>query len=178
MKMFRVISGMSFLFCLFATASQAQSVESDFDRSFDFSKLKTFNFAIQQRSPDDPLEQDPLNDERIKSRLVSELQASGFKLETGTKPDFTVAYYVTSINRFGLREYSYGPPGWFGSRDITVDRYTEGTLTVDLINTETNQLVWRGRASGSIELQNIDKKIHKSVKNLAKQFVKDSRKRR
>lgn len=177
MKIVRILGVMSFALCLFAIASQAQSVQSDFDKSFNLSNLKTFNFAIQQRGIRDPLAQDSLNEERIQNALESKLIANGYRLEGQGKHDFAVAYYVTTKNKFDLREYGYGAPRWFGSRDIRVDQYTEGTLTVDIIDVATKQLVWRGRASGTIELKNIDSKITKAVEKLVKQLVKDSKKK-
>jgi hypothetical protein len=161
---------------MFAVASHAQSVQTDFDKSYNFSNLKTFNFAIQKRNPNDPLAHDSLNDDRIKTALESNLTTSGYKTGNADSPDFAVAYYVTTKNKFDLRDYGYGPPRWFGSRDIRVDQYTEGTLTVDIIDVATKQLIWRGRASGTIELKDIDKKINKAVEKLVKQFIKDSKK--
>jgi len=177
MKINKLINMLGFMLCLFAAASSAQSVDADFDRTFDFSKMKTFDFAIQKRAAADPLAQDSLNDERIKNALISTLKANGFRFETSAKPDFAVAYFVTTKKKFDLREYGYGLPRWLGSRDIRVDQYTEGTLTVDIIDAATNQLVWRGRASSSVELKNIDKKIKKAVEKLASQFVRDSRRK-
>lgn len=101
--------------------------------------------------------------------------ASGYRTASAEAPDFAVAYYVTTKNKFDLRDYGYGPPRWFGSRDIRVDQYTEGTLTVDLIDVATKQLVWRGRASGTVELKGIDKKINKSVEKLVARFIKDTK---
>ncbi len=177
MRKIRVFGVLSLMLCLSAIALRAQSVQTDFDKSFDLSKFKTFNFAIQKRSANDPLAQDSLNDERIRKTLESKLAASGFRAENAVPPDFAVAYYVTTKSRFDLRDYGYGAPRWFGRRDIRVDQYTEGTLTVDIIDTATKQMVWRGRASGTIELKNIDKKINKAVEKLVSQFVKDSRKK-
>lgn len=177
MRIIKLIGVMSFMLGLFVIASQAQSVQTDFDRTFDFSKLKTFNFAIQNRRPTDPLAQDSLNDGRIKTALESKLMANGFRTTGEAKPDFAVAYYVTTKNRLSVSDYNYGAPRWFGSRNIRVDQYTEGTLTVDIIDTATGQLVWRGRSSDAIELKNIDKKVNKAIEKLVNQFVKDSKKK-
>ena len=65
----------------------------------------------------------------------------------------------------------------FGSRDIRVNQYSEGTLMVDFIDVKTNRVIWRGRASGTLELKNVDKKINKSAEKLVKQFVKDTTKK-
>lgn len=174
MRINRIATLIGLVLSVFTAASYAQSVQTDFDKSFNFMKLNTFNFAIQQRNPDDPLSQDSLNDGRIKIALESKLMASGFRTANAETPDFAVAYYVTTKNKFDLRDYGYGPPRWFGGRDIRVDQYTEGTLTVDLIDVATKQLVWRGRASGTVDLKGIDKKINKSVEKLVARFLKET----
>jgi hypothetical protein len=173
MKAIRVMGVMGMLLGLLVVSAAAQSVQSDFDRSFRFSNFKTFSFAIQNRGANDPLAGDTLNDGRIKSGLQSQLNANGFRMETET-PDFVIAYYVTTKNKLSVQDFGYGPPRWFGSRDIRVNQYAEGTLMVDFIDVKTNQVVWRGRASGTLEMKGVDKKIGKSTEKLIKQFVKDT----
>lgn len=174
MKAIRVIGVLGILLGLLVVSAAAQSVQSDFDRTFRFSNLKTFSFAVQRRAATDPLAGDTLNDGRIRSGLESQLLANGFRMET-EKPDFVIAYYVTTKNRLNVQDYSYGPPRWWGSRDIRVNQYAEGTLMVDFIDVRTNQVVWRGRATGALELKGVDKKITKSTEKLVKQFLKDSK---
>lgn len=160
-----------------SAASHAQAVQTDFDRSFDFARLRTFDFAIQRRPLGDPLAQDPLNDGRIRAALESRLAAGGYAKAEGSRADFAIAYYVTTRNAFNVQDYGYGPPRWFGRRDIRVDQYQEGTLMVDIIDLNTRQLVWRGRATGTVELKGIEKKVNKSVEKLVNQFLKDIRKK-
>jgi hypothetical protein len=171
MKLVRAAGWLVFLLCALAVSSRAQSVQSDFDKSYDFSKLKTFNFAIP--GFDDPLAHDSLNDGRIRAALESNLMANGFGMEELERPDFAVAYYVTAKNKFSVRDNG---PRFFGRRDVSVDEYTEGTLTVELYDVKTRRLVWRGRASGTVELKGTDKKINKAAEKLVKQFLKDTKK--
>ena len=173
MKTIRVMSMLAIMLGLMAVSAAAQSVQSDFDRSFKFSDLKTFSFAVQNRAATDPLASDTLNDGRIRSGLESQLTASGFRVEK-EKSDFVIAYYVTTKNKLNVQDFGYGPPRWFGSRDIRVNQYSEGTLMVDFIDVKTNQVIWRGRASGTLEMKGVEKKISKSVEKLVKQFVKDT----
>ena len=161
---------------LLAVSAAAQSVQSDFDRSFRFSELKSFSFAVQKRGATDPLAGDTLNDGRIRNGLESQLTANGFRMES-EKPDFVIAYYVTTKNKLNVQDFGYGPPRWFGSRDIRVNQYSEGTLMVDFIDVKSNQVIWRGRAVGTLEMKGVDKKISKSVEKLVKQFVKDTQKK-
>ncbi|HEY6217969.1 MAG TPA: DUF4136 domain-containing protein [Pyrinomonadaceae bacterium] len=161
---------------LLAVSAAAQSVQSDFDRSFRFSELKSFRFAVQKRGATDPLAGDTLNDGRIRNGLESQLTANGFRMES-EKADFVIAYYVTTKNKLNVQDFGYGPPRWFGSRDIRVNQYSEGTLMVDFIDVKSNQVIWRGRAVGTLEMKGVDKKISKSVEKLVKQFVKDTQKK-
>jgi len=69
MRAIRVMSVMAILIGLMAISAQAQSVQSDFDRNFNFSNLKTFGFAVQRRGANDPLAADSLNNERIRTAL-------------------------------------------------------------------------------------------------------------
>ena len=161
---------------LLAVSAAAQSVQSDFDRSFRFSELKSFSFAVQKRGATDPLAGDTLNDGRIRNGLESQLTANGFRMES-EKADFVIAYYVTTKNKLNVQDFGYGPPRWFGSRDIRVNQYSEGTLMVDFIDVKSNQVIWRGRAVGTLEMKGVDKKISKSVEKLVKQFVKDTQKK-
>ena len=174
MRIVRVLSVLALFLCACAATASAQTVQSDFDKSYDFSKLKTFDFAPQRF--DDALSRDSLNNGRIRHALESKLMAAGYGMEEMDKPDFVVVYYVSSRNKFSVQDYGYGPPRWFGRRDVRVDEYTEGTLTVDLIDAKTRQLVWRGRASGTVELKGNDKKIDKAVDKLVQKLIKDTKK--
>jgi hypothetical protein len=174
MKAIRLIGVFGILLGLLIVSASAQTVQSDFDRTFRFSNLKTFSFAVQRRATTDPLTSDTLNDGRIRTGLETQLRANGFRMETET-PDFVIAYFVTSKNRLNVQDYSYGPPRLWGSRDIRVNQYAEGTLMVDFIDVKTNQVVWRGRATGALELKDVDKKITKSTEKLVKQFMKDTK---
>ena len=176
MKAMRVVSLLGLVLGLFLGSAAAQSVQSDFDRTFQFSNLKTFSFAVQRRGATDPLAADSLNDGRIRTGLESQLIANGFRMETD-KADFVIAYYVKTKNKLSVQDYGYGPPRWFGGRDIRVNQDTEGTLMVDFIDARTNQVVWRGRAVGTLDMKGVDKKISKSTEKLIKQFVKDTAKK-
>ncbi len=175
MKAIRLMSIVAMLLGLLVVSANAQTVQTDYDRSFRFSDLKTFSFVAQRRGATDPLAGDSLNDGRIRTAMESQLIGNGFRMET-EKPDFAIAYYVTTKNKLNVQDYGYGPPRWFGGRNIRVNQYSEGTLMVDFIDTNTNQVIWRGRASGTLELKGVDKKISRSVEKLVKQFMKDTQK--
>ena len=45
--------------------------KSDYDRSFDFSKLRTWDFKAETRTPSDAFAQNELWDRRIREGLIS-----------------------------------------------------------------------------------------------------------
>jgi hypothetical protein len=155
-------------------AATAQSIQSDWDRSYDFSKLHTYAYVAQTRGPRDPLSVNPLNDRRVRAALDSQLVLLGFTQSTGDAPDFFVAYHAATRDRLSLQEWGYGPGRW-GNRRIDVNEYTEGTLVVDFISGTTKEMVWRGTATGAISPNEADKKIKNAVAKLAQRFKKDTK---
>jgi hypothetical protein len=152
----------------------AQAIQSDFDRAFDFSRLRTYAYAQQARAANDPLVVNPLNDRRVVAAIDSQLGALGYTRDTTGAPDVLVAYHATTRNRVSVHDWGYGPGPW-GSRRIDLDPYTEGTLVVDFVEAASRQLVWRGSASGSIEPKDADKKIRNAVRKLMERYGKDTK---
>ena len=96
MKNLRVSFMCSLLVATFAVAALAQSVQSDYDHTYNLGKLRTYGFYQQQRKAGDPLAASPLNDRRIHDALDAQLKLNGFAGNTTEKPDFMIAYFVTT----------------------------------------------------------------------------------
>jgi hypothetical protein len=69
------------------------------------------------------------------------LLAHGF-VEDPVNPDFDVAFYASAQERLDIREYDYGY--CCGYDDFETYVWTEGTVLIDLVNPDTQQLIWRG----------------------------------
>ena len=157
----------------FTGTVRAQDVQSDWDRSYDFSKLHRYNFAVQNRLADDPLAVNPLNEKRVRVALDSQLTARGFVRDTTGQADFLVAY--AAAMRQGVNIDDYGP--LWRSQRFQVNMVTEGTLVVDLRDAGSKELVWRGLATGEIRPEEAEKKIPRAVDKLIDKLVKDIRRR-
>ena len=157
---------------LFPALGHAQTIQTDYDRSFDFSKLKTYAFVDVERDPRDPLAVNPMNERRVRAALDSQLLAQGYAPATGGQADFLIAYHAATRQRLSVQELGYGI-GRLGPRRLDVDQYTEGTLVVDVVDAATRQLVWRGSATGTIAPKEAETKIRKAVAKLMGQFRKD-----
>jgi len=159
------------LLLLCADAAQAQTVESDYDRSFNLAALKTFGFYRQDRKPDDPLAASPLNERRIHNALEAQLKAHGLNNVTGGQADFMIAYFVTTRRGLDIQDNRFGLLQRMGS--INVNQVTEGTIVVIFVDRATQQEVWRGYVSGTINPKDLEKDVNKGIAKLVQKFVKN-----
>ena len=169
MKIFRTLfySGLLLLFCV--AAAPAQNVQTDFDRNFPLASLKTYGFEQQQRGPRDPLAASEINDRRIHSALDSQLRANG--LTESSHPDFRIRYFVNTSNGLNIRDNRFGIFNRGGN--VNVNQTTEGTLIVSFIDSKTQQEVWRGYASDTINPKDFEKDVTRSVTKLIQKFKKN-----
>jgi hypothetical protein len=159
----RTIFASAGLALLFATASFAQQVKTDYDRSANFSQYKTYSWEKVQT-------QDPLWVDRIKEAVNATLTLKGLTpVESGG--DIAIVAMETTQNQRTLNTFYDGfGGGWrwrgfggMGTATTTVDNYKVGTLVVDLFDPQTKTLIWRGSASDTLS-----DKSDKNIKNLDK----------
>lgn len=138
-----------------AGCAPSVAVNHDYDTEADFAALHTFRWLTQPAAPTRRLRANPtdnsLLDARIKRAVNAQLGAKGYTEASGP-PDFLVAYHVGAQNRVEVTDWGYGY-GRFGrlGGGVTVDRYKEGTLILDVIHGQSKQLIWRGSAQGIVD---------------------------
>ena len=171
MKTLRVLFSSGLLLLVSSIATMAQSIQTDYDHSFNLARLKSYGFYQQERKPGDPLAASPMNDRRIHNALDSQLRAHGFGTNASGQPDFLIAYFVTTRKGLDIRDNRFGLLQRMGS--VNVNQVTEGSIVVVFIDTGTKQEVWRGYVSGTIDPKDLDKDVNKGVAKLVVKFVKD-----
>jgi len=180
MRAFRIFIVLSLM--LVSGIAFGMNVKTDYDRSFDFGRLKTFAFKDQRRPDGNLLQRNTLVDNRIREALKRDLEARGFRYQPDGPADFVIAYYARERERAEVEPIGYGMPyrwrwGW-GPR-VWTRYYTQGSVVVDFIEPGSNQLIWRGRVTDTVNgLDQSDKQIDKGAKELVKHFAKDSEKGR
>jgi hypothetical protein len=165
MSLRRKISLLVAIAFLFTAASFAQQVKTDYDRSADFTQYKTFSWENVHT-------QNPLWVDRIKSAVNSALAAKGWTLvdsggsvsimalEMNQTHQTLDTYYDGFGGGWGWRRWG---GGGFGDATTTTSTYTVGTLVVDLFDSKTKALIWRGSASDTLS-----DKSDKNIKHLDK----------
>ena len=181
MKVQRVMFALMAIMFLFAGRSSAQQVKTDYDRSADFSQYKTYSWEQVKTK-------DALDVDRIKSAVNAALAAKGWT-QVDSGGDVSVVAMEITQNQQTLNTFYDGfGGGWgwrrfggggFGEATTTTETYKVGTLVVDLFDTKTKKLLWRGTSSGTLS-NNSEKNIKnldKSVEKLFKQFPPGSSKK-
>ena len=171
MKTLRLLFCCSLLVLLGSIAAYGQSVQTDYDHSFNLAKLKSYTFLKQTRKAGDPLAASPMNDYRIYNTLDAQLKANGFANGTSEQSDFYIGYYVTARKGLDIQDNRFGLLQRRGS--INVGQVTEGTLVVVFVDSATEREVWRGFISGTINPKDLDKDVNKGIAKLVQKFIKD-----
>ena len=146
----------------------AQDVKVDYDKAADFTKYKTFAIKLGTSW------NNPLSEKRVLAEIQQGLTEKGWTATTDdAKADAVVVLHGATEKQKSLNTFysgGYGGYGWRGgwgggmsSSTTTVDEYTVGTLVVDIFDSKSKQLVYRGTATD--ELSN---KPEKNAKKLAK----------
>lgn len=165
-------------------------VTSDYDKSVDFSKFKTYSYFGWTEESDQILNR--FDKERIENAFGAEFDKRNLKF-VEKNGDIIVSLFIvveqkTSktayTNHFntgglGYYDYDYGyDVGWGGmGMGTSTTRFQEtdyevGTLVCDVFSSEAKKLVWQGIGKGTVDdnPQSNDKGIPKAVAAIMKEF--------
>jgi hypothetical protein len=173
MKLQRVVFVLIGMMLLFAGKLSAQQVKTDFDRATNFGQYKTYSWEQVKTK-------DALDVDRIKAAVNAALAAKGWT-QVDSGGDVSIIAVEITRNQQTLNTFYDGfGGGWgwrrfggggFGEATTTTDTYKVGTVVVDLFDTKTKQLIWRGSASDTLSnnsdknIKNLDKSVEKMFKN-------------
>jgi Domain of unknown function (DUF4136) len=155
---------------LLSATSFAQDVKTDFDKSANFSGIKTFAVKIGTSW------NNQISEKRISDEISQTLKEKGWTPAEADKADAIVVLHGATekqktLNTFysGMGGYGgYGWRGWgggmgTGTATTTESEYLVGTLVVDIFDAKTKSLMFRGTAQDEIS-----DKPEKNIKKIAK----------
>lgn len=147
---------------LFAAGLSAE-VKVDYDRSADFSQMRTYSWE-QVRTAN------PLWVDRIKSAVDADLATKGWTRVDSGGDVAVVATEMTHDRQTLNTVYDNLGGGWlwggFGTSSTSVEHYKVGTLVIDMFNRSNKSLIWRGSATDTLSskseknIKSLDKSIH------------------
>jgi Domain of unknown function (DUF4136) len=147
-------------------------LKTDYDHSVDFSRYHTYSWISS------PKAEDSLWADRIKTDVDSQLAARGWQ-QVPSGGDASVSAFSFAKNEQTLETFYDGlGGGWFwrgfggGIATTTVENTPVGTLVVDVFDSQTKKLIWRGVDTKTLSQhpeKNIDK-LAKVVDDMFKHF--------
>jgi hypothetical protein len=174
MKIHKTILLSVAMMMLVSVVSVAQQVKTDYDRNANFDQFKTYSWSNVKTK-------DPLLVDRIKNAVNSTLAAKGLT-QVDSGGDLSIVAMEITRNQQTLNTFYDGFGGWrwggFGNTTTTTETYKVGTLVVDLFNTQSKELVWRGSSSDTLS-SNSDKNIkilNRGVDKMFKHFPPEGNK--
>src|SRR5437870_5531477 len=134
---------LSALIILLLTAPlRADDKNVDFDEDKDFTKYESFDIRRQVINSKAPALNSDLVKERIANSIRRELTNDGL-FKDATQPDLIVNYRLGAQQERDVDTFRTGRYGRRRTR-VVVDKYTEGTLVIDILERSSGDLVWRG----------------------------------
>ncbi|GAA3924608.1 DUF4136 domain-containing protein [Litoribacillus peritrichatus] len=157
-------------------------VTTDYDPELNTSGWQTYQWELQPLHPDDPYDND-LNRQRIVDAMNDTLEHKGFT-ETQDAPDFKVSYFFLVESKIAVQRFHSHHCPWLGCRydryETYVSQYKYGSLIIDFLNPETDELQWRGvvgaRVSEGDSPEEREDNITAAVKYLMQTFPPDQNK--
>ena len=162
-------------------------VNSDYDKSVDFTKYKTFSFLGWQKESGKQL--NDLDKQRLRDAFKSEFAQRDMTIVTDNADALVTLYLVVDdkTSTTAYTDYTGGlgmvrGVGWgmgvggmgFGSSTTTYseDDYKEGTFVMDIYDGTTKKLIWQATYQGIVQekASKRDKTIPKNVAKMMKKY--------
>ncbi len=177
-KSILVTIGLFAITVLFSASALAQDVRYNFDKNTDFSKFKTYKWVTIK----DAQTLNTMLDQQVKEAIDAQLATKGLTKTDSDTADLLIGYQPAIGTEKEFSSYNsswgYGPGwyrgGWYGgpSSSMTTGQTTTiyiGQIAIDMYDSGSQALVWRGVVSKQLEPK---AKPEKQQKNLTKAMTK------
>jgi Domain of unknown function (DUF4136) len=149
----------------FAAMAFAADVMTDYNHQVDFGRYHTYSWIGVKAGG--------LWQDRIMNAVDSQLAAKGWS-KVASGGDAAVSAFGKVNERETMETFYDGFPGWGwrgwgGMATTTTVPQRVGTLTVDIFDGGTKQLIWRGTAEHALS-SNPEKNEHKMDEDVTKMF--------
>jgi hypothetical protein len=155
---------------LFAVAARAQSVTYDMDSTAAFASYKTYAWTRGTEVSND------WNNQRIISAVNTQLARRGMlQVNAAQRPDVLVRYHAAFDRSVEISGSVSGPLFFPAARTgmARAERILVGTLAVDVIDVQTQRIVWRGVASKDIDVNADPARREKNINRTAEKLFKN-----
>jgi len=166
------------LFAFAVTGCATMMVSSHVQRDVDFARYRTYDWGPADALPtgDPRLDNNPFFKDHMQGAVEKHLAARGLELSSTGKADLLIHYHANVSQRIDVnrvdRQYGY----CYGEDcSVRVMEYEAGTLVLDIVDTRTDRVVWRGWAQDSLEgvidnQDRMERMINEAVAQMLERF--------
>ena len=173
----KVTSTMTALAALAIAGCATMNVSSHIERNISFSEYLTYDWGPPDNLPvgDPRLDNNPFFSDYLMGAVEKKMAAKGYERAVSGQPDLLIHYHASVNQKVDVyavdRSYGY----CYENCDPQYSDYEQGTLVIDLVDTKTNKVVWRGWAqdsmNGIIDHQDrLEKQVEESVTKMMMQL--------
>ena len=159
------------------TGCATMNVSSHVERGVDFTTFHTYNWGPADALPtgDPRLDNNPFFQDYLQGAVEKQMAAKGFERSTSGTPDLLVHYHANVSQRIEVngvdRQHGYT----YDDAEPVVIEYEQGTIVLDIVDTHTNKVIWRGWAQDSLEgiidsQDAMQRQINKAVTRMMARF--------
>ncbi|MCM4155270.1 DUF4136 domain-containing protein [Gramella sp. AN32] len=169
------ITPLLLLLAVFFTSCSSVRVASDYDREANFGNYGSYAFF---KPGIDKADISDLDKKRILRAIEVEMEKKGFT--KSEDPDLLVSIFTKTNENINIYQggnpywgYGWGWSPWYwGSGFNTVNRTSEGTLYIDLIDSEGKELVWQGMGTAALasEVNKKQERINEIVAKIMEKY--------
>ncbi|TDN87122.1 uncharacterized protein DUF4136 [Salegentibacter sp. 24] len=174
MKVFKT-TPVLLLLAILVTSCSSVRVASDYDREVNFDQYETYAFF---KPGIDKAEISDLDKKRILRAIEEVMQSKGFT--KSENPDLLVSIFTKTNENINIYQnnmmgwgYGWGWHPWYwGSGFNTVNRTSEGTLYIDLIDAQDKELVWQGMGTAALasDVSKKQERINEIVEEILEKY--------
>ena len=189
MRKLKLWSG--YLAFVFLLASCASTAHIEKDDNTDFTKYKTFAWVEKEGKDKKDRKNNDLTERKVREAVSKELEKTAGWRESKNNPDVLLSYDVlversvkqqsdpvysnpfarTFYNPYSRRFYRVYYPSRFMGYDNYDVNTREGTVTISMIDANTEKTVWQGWATDEVNSRNMtSKEIQNSVRAIFRKF--------
>ena len=153
-----------------AAGCATMNVSSHIEHGVNFAEYVTYDWGPPDNLPvgDPRLDNNPFFNDYLQGAVEKKMAARGFERAVTGTPDLLVHYHASVNQRVDV----YGVDNRYGycyaDCQPQVAEYEQGTLILDLVDTKTNKVVWRGWAQDTMngvidDQQRLEKQVDEGV---------------
>ncbi len=174
MSKFFKITIMLISIMLITSCASGPIIQSDYDRTVDFSKYKTYGY-FNPMGIENP-NYSSLLGQMFRDAIDAQMQPRGYV--RSDNPDLLINVSARLEDKTQVRTYTdpmyggyygyrgglYAPWGGYGYGTSThVSQYTEGTVNIDMVDLAQKRMVWEGIAIGRVDEKKRNENLRQDI---------------